>query len=230
MKTKLILIALITAGLSSCSTAYKMQQTPDDVYYSPAPPQDLYVQVNNEEDRNVYNNSSSEDREILRRVNNRRWRKRNYDYGYSYPYPYGYYPYSYYPYGNNYPVYVDPETGTSPSTYKGARKYNLGTYKPPITTDGNTKTGKIITEPNGSPVRIFSRPPANKGTGAGNFIRRVFSSPGISSNTYNNSDNTTQTRTFEPSRNSSVSSPASTPRSSSTGSSGSNAPVRSFRK
>lgn len=31
------------AALASCSTAYKMGQTPDDVYYSPAKPQSAYV-------------------------------------------------------------------------------------------------------------------------------------------------------------------------------------------
>src|SRR5215218_163499 len=34
--TKILFLALGVAALSSCSTAYKMGQTPDDVYYSPA--------------------------------------------------------------------------------------------------------------------------------------------------------------------------------------------------
>lgn len=41
--TKLVLFVAGLAALTSCSTAYKMGQTPDDVYYSPAKPQSAYV-------------------------------------------------------------------------------------------------------------------------------------------------------------------------------------------
>ncbi|MEJ7767822.1 MAG: hypothetical protein WKF89_08420 [Chitinophagaceae bacterium] len=34
--TKFLLLALGVIALTSCSTAYKMGQTPDDVYFSPA--------------------------------------------------------------------------------------------------------------------------------------------------------------------------------------------------
>jgi hypothetical protein len=37
MNTKILLLALGVAGLTSCATSYKTGQTPDDVYYSPAP-------------------------------------------------------------------------------------------------------------------------------------------------------------------------------------------------
>lgn len=246
MNTKLILIALSVAALSSCSTVYKIEQTPDDVYYSPAPPRNDYVQVNNEEDRTVYNNSA-EDREILRRVNNRRLRRRGYDYGYDYPYSYGYYPYVYNPYGYNYPVYVNPKMGAAPSTYKGVRKYNLGTYSiPPVTTYTiDPKTGKIKNAPatssvttNTTPARTFNNQQNNKGTGVGNFFRKVFSEPAISSstnnnnNTYNNTTNTnnsSQSRSFSSSRNNSSSNSSSSGSSSSRSSGGgSNARVRTF--
>ena len=41
--TKVVLFVAGLAALTSCSTAYKMGQTPDDVYYSPAKPQSAYV-------------------------------------------------------------------------------------------------------------------------------------------------------------------------------------------
>ncbi len=234
MNTKLLLIALIIAGLSSCSTVYKIEQTPDDVYYSPTPRQDSYVQLNTGEDRNVYNNSSvedREDREVLRRVNNRRWRKRHYDYGYDYPYGYGIYPYGY---NNNYPVYVDPKGNNSSSTYKGPRKYNLGTYtKPAVTYTTDPKTGKIINVPNSTIIgssssRTFTKPSSN-GSGVGNFIRKVLTTGNSNSNTYNNTNSTTQSRTFEPSRNSSNNNSSSSSAGKSSSSS-SSAPVRTFRK
>ena len=45
MKSQILLLALTVAALSSCTTAYKTGQTPDDVYFSPARPQDEYVQI-----------------------------------------------------------------------------------------------------------------------------------------------------------------------------------------
>src|SRR6266705_2647847 len=99
MNSKLLLI-LIIAGLSSCSIAYKSAQTPDDVYYSPAPPRVDYVSTDNNEKRNVYNGQNNDDKQIRRIIHNRMWR-RYHDYDYGYDYGYGYdYPYSYYPYSN----------------------------------------------------------------------------------------------------------------------------------
>jgi hypothetical protein len=48
MNTRILLLALSVAALSSCSSVYKSGQTPDDVYYSPAPVRvqaDEYVDV-----------------------------------------------------------------------------------------------------------------------------------------------------------------------------------------
>jgi len=70
MNTKLLLIPLIVAGFASCSTAYKTAQTPDDVYFSPARPVNDYVRSDNEENRNVYNGESSDDRSIRRTIVN----------------------------------------------------------------------------------------------------------------------------------------------------------------
>ncbi len=85
MKINFLLIVLIIATVSSCSTSYKTGQTPDDVYYSPARLQNNDVRKEREEtntvDNSVYN--SWEDRVIRRRVNNRRYRR--YDDRYNYP-------------------------------------------------------------------------------------------------------------------------------------------------
>jgi len=56
MNTKILFLALSVAALTSCSTAYKMGQTPDDVYYSPAKvraevQQDDYVSTGNQPQR-----------------------------------------------------------------------------------------------------------------------------------------------------------------------------------
>lgn len=55
MNTRILLLALSVAALSSCSSVYKSGQTPDDVYFSPARPQaDEYVDVKKERDEDRY--------------------------------------------------------------------------------------------------------------------------------------------------------------------------------
>src|SRR5215207_3635357 len=137
MKVNFLLLTIISAAISSCSTAYKTGQTPDDVYYSPARLQTDEVRRDREEnttpDNTVY--TSSEDREIRRRVRNRRYRR----YDDRYDYPYGY----------NGPVYGNPKYGTTKNTSE-PRKTNLGAYTPNATapdsaSSTNTKSGKINT-------------------------------------------------------------------------------------
>ncbi|MEO5683809.1 MAG: hypothetical protein ABIQ88_14285 [Chitinophagaceae bacterium] len=55
MNTRILLLALSVAALSSCSSAYKSGQTPDDVYYSPGRPQaEAYVEVRQEKQGSNY--------------------------------------------------------------------------------------------------------------------------------------------------------------------------------
>lgn len=86
MNKRILLLAAVAVGLSSCSTMYRSGQTPDDVYYSPAPQQrvaysdnddeyydnnggqDEYVNVQTEQDRSAY---SSEDNYLRMKVRNR---------------------------------------------------------------------------------------------------------------------------------------------------------------
>lgn len=69
MKTKYLLLAGLVVVLGSCSTAYRSGQTPDDVYYSPAPaPTESYIVTNNN-DRQSYQRNA-EEREIRRAIRN----------------------------------------------------------------------------------------------------------------------------------------------------------------
>ncbi len=129
MNKRILLLAAVAVGLSSCSTMYKSGQTPDDVYYSPAPQQRVaysnddeyyddndgqgeYVNVQTEQDRSAY---SSEDNYLRMKVRNRSlWSSLDYGYyggGMYSPYSYGsrfgmgfgYNPYSFYsPFASSY--------------------------------------------------------------------------------------------------------------------------------
>ncbi len=115
MKTKHLLLFGLIVAFSSCSTAYRTVQTPDDVYYSPAPPQDNYVQTDNQQDKDSYgynnnNTYNNEDLEIRRGIRDQRYRSNiSLDFGFGYdPYNslgYGYNPYNYNPYAYNYNPY-----------------------------------------------------------------------------------------------------------------------------
>ena len=71
MKTKHLLLLILIAVFSSCSSAYRIGQTPDDVYYSPAPPPPVaYVTTENQQDKDSYaynNATNSEDLAIQKR-------------------------------------------------------------------------------------------------------------------------------------------------------------------
>lgn len=224
MNTKLLLLLLIIAGISSCSTAYKAGQTPDDVYYSPVRPQNDYVRTEKDEDKTVYrDNTIYEDRSIRRDVHNRRWRRDN-DYDYNYPY------------GNQYPnVYIDPKTGVAT---KAPRKVNLGGYKKPVDNTQPTDSGfykgrnRVPPTNNPAPNRTFKQS-TNNGTGVGNFIREIFSGQNTRTNADNsssNNDNTTPTRTFGGTYNNTNNNSNSNSNSNSGKGSSGSAPVRTFDK
>lgn len=86
MKSRILLLAAVAIGVSSCSTMYKSGQTPDDLYYSPAPQQRIannndnddgysdnqsnqeYVNVQTDQDRTAY---SGDDNYLRMKVRNR---------------------------------------------------------------------------------------------------------------------------------------------------------------
>ena len=133
MNTRILLLAAVAVGLSSCSTMYKSGQTPDDVYYSPAPQQrvaysndddeyydnnnegqDEYVDVQTEQDRSAY---SSEDNYLRMKVRNRSLWSSLDDYSY-----YGGGMYSPFSYGSSFGMglgYYNPYSFYSPYSHYG---------------------------------------------------------------------------------------------------------------
>ena len=84
MKSPILLLALSVVALNSCTTAYKTGQTPDDVYFSPVRPQDEYVRMEKEDDRQYrYDEDFYEDRYLRMKVRNRyQWNDLNDWYSY----------------------------------------------------------------------------------------------------------------------------------------------------
>lgn len=97
MKIKHLLLPCVVAALSSCSTAYRTGQTPDDVYYSPAPQENSYVTSATEQDKNSYSYRNQEDPNIRRGIEDPVYRNAI---TFSMGMGYGYNPYSLYPYNS----------------------------------------------------------------------------------------------------------------------------------
>ncbi len=131
MKTKHLLLFVLIAAFSSCSVAYRTGQTPDDVYYSPAPPQDEYVTTTNQEDRDsyAYNNTyKNEDLQIRRGIRDPRYRTNVYvDLGF------GYNPYDYYNYYNPYVFNPYAYKGIYDPYSFGYPSYGYNNYYSPFT-------------------------------------------------------------------------------------------------
>jgi hypothetical protein len=136
MKINYLLLVTAVAALSSCSTAYRSGQTPDDVYYSPAPvlQQNSYVSTENNKDKNSYSYRNEEESDIRRGIDNPIYRSPvslslSMGYGYS---PYSLFPYNsfsnpfYNPYGSSYYGY-DPFTPYAYNPYYGLKG---GLYNP----------------------------------------------------------------------------------------------------
>ncbi len=215
----IIVVCILFAG---CTSVYKSGQTPDDVYFSPAPARSDYVQT---ESRNSRDYSSYE----VAPISPRRYRGLHdnyYSYNPNYYESYGPYllytnPYynnnnwgnfsywnsnAYNPYNGNV-VLVQPQTKTS----NKPRMFNMNVYDPP---NPNNKSRQFLG------VAI----PASGGQGGNNqprvYNRNVFnaenSNPGVHTNNFNP----------QPSRSTS---PAVNTPSSGGGSRGSSsAPVRHF--
>jgi hypothetical protein len=232
MKSTILLLAVFAAALSSCTTAYKTGQTPDDVYFSPARPQDEYVQVEKEDDTRKYRNDDEyyDDRYLHMKVHNRiRWNdlddwydyerygvRGNYYYGtYNNPYNswnYYYNPYSYH--GNYYSPYsypgsiviLNPKYINNTISVK-PRNFSLNSYS----NSNFSNTNNNLRTTNRS---VISRPAYNNSNSLSNTLKQVFSGSN------NNSSNNSSSRTYTPTNNSSSSSSSGSSSSSSSGSSG----------
>ena len=242
MKSAILLLAFFTAAFTSCTTAYKTGQTPDDVYYSPVRPQgDEYVQTDKQDDRQYSNDEYYDDRYLRMKVKNRyRWSDMDDSYYYNRRYSYSSYncscfgnpwtPYSYWnnyynPYSHNYTV-VSPATT---ATYNKPRTFNLNAYNSNALTNNNYTNQKYSSPGSNSSNNNTNAAPrnrnSNRNNNAGNILRDVFSGSNNSSPTNNNSSNSNSNSSSSSNSNSSSSSSSS---SSSGSSSGSTAPVRKF--
>jgi uncharacterized membrane protein YgcG len=230
MRTTILLLVLSVVIFTSCTSAYKTGQTPDDVYFSPPRAQDEYVKVK-EKDQTKYKNYDQDeyydDYYLRMKTHDRyRWSVLDDDYYYQRRYsstyyncwcanpwtPYTYWNYYYNPYGSK--ILVDPKS----TVYSGPRISNLHTYNSTQLTNNTYSNPKVVRN-NG--INYFNQQPTfhNNSNGnnsainsnTGNFLRNIFGGGG-SSGSSGSSGNTTTTSSS----------------SGSSGSSGGSAPVRKF--
>src|SRR5882672_11264847 len=155
MKSAILLLAVSVAALSSCTTAYKTGHTPDDVYFSPAAPQDEYVQAEQKENHHYRNGQDYYDDRYLRmKVQNRQvWSELDdyyyYDTRYNYstynnwnnPWsPSAFWNYYYNPYCSSCCVYVNTK---NPVAIGKPRVFNLNSYNNSSLTNNTYNNGKF---------------------------------------------------------------------------------------
>lgn len=237
MKSGLLLLALGITALSSCTTAYKTGQTPDDVYYSPTRPQDEYVRMEREDDRRYnYQEDYYEDRYLRMKIRNRyQWNDLNDWYAYErWGFGHNYYYGTYYNPFNSWNYYYNPYC--SPvvfvntryqTTYNHPRTVNLNAYTAQNNTVSNPKLNYSNPKYNipawsgngqtsGSRTYQATRnSSAGNGRSTGNVLRTIFSGG-------NNNNSSSGSSGSKPTTSGSSSS------SSGSSSSGSSAPVRRF--
>jgi hypothetical protein len=216
MKTKLLLFSGMIIFFCSCSSSHKLGQTPDDVYYSPAQPQDEYVSTSNQQEMDSYgyNNYSMYPNSLSFGLGYGSSPFLNY-YGSPFFSPYNsfYSPYSpissffpnydyyydiyYYPimrgiYGG--PGLYNPTVGYKAATviglsnYSGPRQYNLAAYSSTVSTSAVRTVGQTANNTiiPGGNANT-NRVNSNSGrSGVGNFLRRVFSLPADNNSLSNN--------------------------------------------
>ncbi|MBS1627665.1 MAG: hypothetical protein JSR09_09510 [Bacteroidetes bacterium] len=220
MKNKILLFSLTILILSSCSTAYKSTQTPDDVYYSPATGADDKETVKSNKQNDRYENylSSTDDNYLRMKVRNYSlwsgiddyayWYDSRYDFsyynlwnpGYFYGYNYNYY--------NGYIFYPYYLGGWGGYYMPNPVIYVIGYKNPKTTVATSGGSGSYLTTYknntyNNSNYNLKTNPYRREGFGS--LIKQVFSS---SNNNNSSASNNTSwdrpARTFTPSTNSSV--------------------------
>ncbi|HZI53335.1 MAG TPA: hypothetical protein VFD56_06525 [Chitinophagaceae bacterium] len=221
MRQSITLLVLSVAVFSSCTTAYKTGQTPDDVYYSPVRQQAAYVQAEQKEERPVQTSEESyEDRFLRMRIEDRyRWSALD-DYYFNNAYAYNSYgnyyslnsPWNSYwawnchynPYYGGIPYYPGgvimktPRTSIRPSR---ALVFNPSSYN--IGSTGATSAGSKGLN-NSNYNRYNNRNQTSNSLGES--IRKVFSN-GNNSGSYNSGSNSsTPSRSYSPSSSNSSSS------------------------
>lgn len=204
MKTTLLLLAFTALLFTSCTTAYKTGQTPDDVYYSPARPQEVYVETEKKNEKKYrYDDDYYDDRYLRMKVRNRnRWSDLDnwyyydrYSIGYNYYFgtfnnPFNAWNYYYNPYCccvNNFNyVFVNPKAPMAPPVVK--RNFNLAGYTNSAT-NNNNNTGLLKTR-NTTTTRPVYNNTNNNSNSLGNKVRTIFS---------NDNSGSGSSRTYSPS-------------------------------
>ena len=248
MNSRIILLGLAVAAFSSCSTAYKTGQTPDDVYYSPGREVEAYVNVDNNDERryrgedryrsNDYINP--DDRWLRMRVRNRSrwsafddyayndWRYNSWNYNSYYSYspfntysPFNNYWSNYYYWNSYYNPYGTRIIVVNPKT-------NPVVYNRVRNFNLNSYSNNSYNNSNYAPTRSRTmstggaNPGYNNNRTLGNSVRKVFSNSnnnGGRDTYYSPSSSERPTRTYQPSSSSSSSSSPSRSSGSSSGSS-----------
>jgi len=241
MKRQILLLAITAAALSSCTTAYKTGQTPDDVYFSPTRPQDEYVRVDEKEDYQYrYNDEYYDDRYLRMKVHNRsQWNTLDDWYSYdrlgyrynsyysSYYNPYTSWNYYYNPYCKNNVIAYHPGNPGQISIAQNVSKpraFNLASYTG--RTYNNVNTGiKMNSYKAGMIKPVYNN--RNSNNGFSNTLKQIFNSGSNSNSSY--SSDSSPSRSYTPSSNSSSSSPSSSSGSSSSGSSSGGGATRPSR-
>jgi len=226
MKLCILLLAFTAAAFSSCTTAYKTGQTPDDVYYSPTRPEaNEYVRVEKQDDR-YYRGSNDyyEDRFLRMRMQDRyRWSALD-DYYFNNTYAYNAYGYynnfhspwnSYYTWNNFYnPYYSGIPCYSGSVIIKNPRLY-VSPSKAIVFNPNSYSTGSNANRPVG--IRSLNNGYNNRNNNRNSFgesVRKVFSNSNSNSNYNSNSNNSTPGRSYTPSSNSNSNSSSSSSRSS----------------
>jgi hypothetical protein len=83
MKTRILLLAITSAYLSSCGTMYKSGQTPDDVYFSPGREEAAVVKTDEDPNKNrKFTDNYTDDSYLRMKASNQRWSAFDDDYMY----------------------------------------------------------------------------------------------------------------------------------------------------
>jgi len=238
MKRQILLLAITAAALSSCTTAYKTGQTPDDVYFSPTRPQDEYVRVEEKKDyRYQYDEQYYDDRYLRMKVHNpSQWSSLDdwysYDrYGYNanryygtYYNPYTSWNYYYNPYcQNNVIAYHPGYSGQTSITHNVSKPkaFNLASYTG--TTYNNANSGiQMNSYKLGMVKHVYNN--RNSNNGFSNALKQIFNTG--SNNNSDNSSYSSPSRSYSPSSSSSSSGGSSSGSSGSSGGGGATRPSR----
>ena len=209
MQTKILLLALSATAFSSCSTAYKSGQTPDDVYYSPVRVVDER-QNDDRDNRDQVRYEPAKDYEITMGIRDHRWRDFRDDYSYSYS-PYYFtvcncmnHDYYYNPYYYPWAIYTGKISYSKPVNTT-PRMFNLNAYNGYNSKVAAGKTSGTVNWANPS-----TRYNNSNRSGSRSELREILFPRSNSSSSSSSSSN--NTRTYSPSSGSSSSGSVSRPK------------------